>query len=79
MNEMANLKPKRWHTHQGQVQNHRLETVSTREVVELLNQQQVEVERLQEEVRITRGDLTPAERHTQDFVDGTFERRQDNA
>ena len=38
-----------------------------------------EVDRLQEELRIARGVLTPTERHRQDFLDGTFEHRQDNA
>ena len=38
-----------------------------------------EVERLREELRIARGDFTPAERDQQDFLSGTFEDRQDNA
>ena len=38
-----------------------------------------EIERLREELRIARGDFTPAERDQQDFLSGTFEDRQDNA
>jgi len=37
------------------------------------------VERLREELRLAHGELTPSERHSQDFIDGTFDAQQDNA
>ena len=38
-----------------------------------------EVKRLREELRIARGDLTAAERHSREFLNGTSDARQDNA
>jgi len=41
-------------------------------------EQKAEIERLRKQLRIARGDLTDAERHRQDFLDGTLDARQDN-
>ncbi len=66
----ANHKKKNRIEHQKRHIKHLEETVRS---VKAIN------EALATELRIAKGDLTKEEQHAQDFIDGTFDRRQDNA